>query len=193
MGLFDRAARALDDARKVLADAESVTARWEAERAAKTAERDDLAARMGDLVLDDPDAAARLGESLGRLNVEIDVAARAVLAASVRADRLRPALLRAEANVKRAEGKALETEGTRDAEATRATLDALCRREGVEFGVLPLQSPDGVVRGAGIVPPTRSQAKLAAAKARLREADELERRADAMEAAGSREHASTHA
>lgn len=93
--------------------AREVLARWEAELAAVTAELQSVRDRAGGEVLDDPDAAERLPRVIGDLTARVDIAERAIRAQRPRvvdaerayllseADKLRPAVKRAEGALQR--------------------------------------------------------------------------------------------
>lgn len=75
-----------------------VVARWEAEQAAATAELASLQERAGEEVLADESAAVRLSKSMQELRDRIDIAARAVAAASPKLEAAARAVVLAEAD-----------------------------------------------------------------------------------------------
>lgn len=105
--------QAVEQAREVLA-------RWEAELAAATAELESVRDRAGGEVLDDPKAAERLPRVIGDLTARVDIAERAIRAQRPRvgaaerayllseADKLRPAVKRAEGALVRHHEKTAE-------------------------------------------------------------------------------------
>lgn len=168
-------ASALEKAQARLAEAEQLAARWQAEHAAKQAEHTDLAARVGELALDDPSRAVGLAGDLARLTAEADVAGRAALAATARADQVRPQVLRAEAEVLRDRAAGKRAEAGKRQERTSKLLAELAEFEGVEFGVkaAPQEFP-----GVPWYPATRTARLLAEAAALESQAAQWEAQAD---------------
>jgi seryl-tRNA synthetase len=112
---------------------QEIVARWSAEQAAATAELESLQERAGEEVLADESAAGRLSRSMQELRDRIDIASRAVAAATPKMEAAARAAVLAEADEWSAEqARRQELLDAHDAK-TRKLLDALEQHTGRHY------------------------------------------------------------
>jgi len=138
----ERTLRELDKARDVVG-------RWESEHAAKFAELADLESRIGEEVLADETAVARLSAEAQRLRAEVDVAARTVSAATPKVTDAGRAVLKAHSAALKANADHLRAEvEQRQAKTDKLLAELSAWEGGAEYRPFEPHHDDVVAAGA---------------------------------------------